>query len=253
MAKTASHVTKSTGKALAKPVTKSSFLALAGGQQEIIEIINENVGTRGFTESDLERIKLPLGGTTRWEIPTATGKDSIERIECVVLAFRDVRTYFSEPYTGQRTPPSCYSPDTYVGIGQPGGQCKSCPLSQFGTKLDLKGKAGRGQACAERKVLLILRPQSKLPCIISVPPTSGAAIRKYMLLLTNESKIFRNVTTILELEEAKNSTGVEFSRVVATKGRDLTEEEIAGVIAYREALMPAFAGIRISHEDAAQG
>ena len=187
-------------------------------------LLAENTGGRKLTAFDLDRIKFPSGGGLAWEVPTMEGEPDINReIAAIIIAKRRGRVYYDAPFDGQSNPPTCFSEDGITGIGEPGGQCAVCPLNEFGSD------SGGGKACSEREVLFLLRRQDAIPIVLSVPSTSLRGLNKYFLRLTSHGRPFWRVESTIGLENTKNKSGIEFSRLKITTGAILTPDEVARV------------------------
>lgn len=207
------------------------ILAVPEAAKEITAALRENVGDVSLF--DLAEIPMPAGGGTTWEITTLTDSLAEKRLPGVILVAQDVRAYYSQSFeeTGGQTPPDCSSPDGVTGFGSPGGACAQCAFAQFGS-----GKEGRGQACQQRKQLLLLTPFSNLPFLLSVPPTSLKNLRQYLLALAGESQAYWGCVTALTLEKAANPAGIEYAKVRFAFDRALSPEEKAVALGYRESL-----------------
>lgn len=215
-------------------VNKGTYLALNHSTQEISEILQDNLAGQDIGEFDLPRIKIPAGGATTWEVPGLSGIESTRELQGIVVAFKRTRAYWpDEADTG--TPPVCRSADAILGVGTPGGDCRSCPLAQYGSH-----ENGRGQACAEKEVWFILRPSSFLPVVLSLPGTSLKNAKNYRLALASEAKRLAAVTTTVSLEALKNPAGDPYSRAVPTLGEVLDDETAAATRAYADLLRPVF-------------
>jgi len=214
----------------------SEFRALEKDPREIAEIIESNVGPGGFNRFDLERVKIPTAGNTNWTLETIEGDEQVDEIEGIILLKRTTRVYFAKSFeeTGGNSPPDCSSEDGYIGIGDPGGDCKTCELNVFGT-----AAKGDGKACREIMVLFVLLPGKLLPLVIAVTPGSLREVRKYFLRLAGEGYPSYVVTTRFRLEKASNKRGISYARVKATIGRPLEDNEIAAIRAYVENIKPA--------------
>jgi hypothetical protein len=129
---------------------------------------------------DLDRVHVPLGGSTTWQVPGINGTESVSELDGIILGYQDQRAFWrGSPEEGTPgAPPDCASPDTVNGVGDPGGLCCNCPFAQFGS-----GSTGRGQACRLTRELLFARPQDRLPFIVSVPPSSLRNVRKFQARL----------------------------------------------------------------------
>lgn len=116
-------------------------------------------------ELQLDRIKIPAGGSTAFEIPSVDGDDSemVKEITGVILYNHPANAYYTDKYTGGSNPPDCSSFDGIHGIGNPGGSCKNCPFNKFGSG------EGKSKACKNRRMLYILRDGELFPVILNLP------------------------------------------------------------------------------------
>jgi len=138
---------------------------------------------------------------------------------------------------GTSQPPDCASFDLVTGIGDPGGDCGVCPFSQFGS--DSKG--GRGQACNEIRFVFMLRPDSYIPAVVQIPPSSVKAITSYFLRLAGRAVPPAVVITNLELERVmQGGSGLPYSRVVPKMAGRLADEDITKVSNIMGQLKPMF-------------
>ena len=142
---------------------------------EIQELLRENLGNTKLDRQNLPQVKVPAGGGRAWDL--GDDEPPVQELVGVVIWYADTRLYWSKGIedTGGETPPDCASADGIVGIGDPGGECESCPLNEWGS-----GKAGRGKACNERRQLAILRPGELLPTMLSLPSASPFSSERYM-------------------------------------------------------------------------
>jgi hypothetical protein len=209
--------------------------------QRALSLMAEAAGPEGFTLSDLDRITVPSGGGAAWEIPTLDGDVSVREFHGVILAAQDVRRYYqmSVEQSDGSAPPDCSSANSRVGIGTPGGDCALCPLSQFGS--DARGV---GQACKAYKMLIVLPPDEIKPIILSIPPTSIKAARKYLLNLASRAVGFAEVVSSFALTKVKSGNGVAYSQVVPTMVRRLSDQEISAVALIRATLIPSQEALR---------
>jgi hypothetical protein len=134
------------------------------------------------------------------------------------------------------TPPTCTSPDGKVGYGEPGGQCAACQFAQFGT-----GK-NASQACSQRVALLIMMPDSGLPYMLGVPPSSIQNLRRhYLIPLSGKGRKYWQVATTIALEKDKNGQGIEYSKCVFKSAGPLDETTAALMTSHREAVLQVLA------------
>src|SRR5687767_12105514 len=68
-------------------VEKSGFLALQAGST-LREAIAANVGDgEGFSESQLTRVKIPSGGSTKWTVDELDGEKNYDTIDGVLVYY----------------------------------------------------------------------------------------------------------------------------------------------------------------------
>lgn len=248
---------KVVSKALAtRPQSQGEYAALSRSPEEIKEIIESNVGQEGLTMMDLDRIKIPSGGTTVWQLPTLKGTENKESIEGVIVAHKQARVYWQEALddTGGGLPPDCSSENGITGSGEPGGDCSQCPLNEWGSSGKKKGRGktkARGKACKEIRMVFMLLPRNLIPVLFTLPPTSIVPMRKYLLKLASEGLPSFAVTTVFKLEKTKNNDGVEYSKASPWMGRELEENEIEQVRAYVKSIGPSIHSSRARAVDQA--
>jgi len=204
---------------LAKPQTFGILSAapdeLAAMQELVAEAVRDDV-----TQFDLPEVKVPAGGGTSWEVPTLSGDEAVKSLRCVILCAQKVRQYYADEFSGESVPPDCASADGRTGIGEPGGDCANCPMAQWGS-----GGNG-GQACSERRHMMLLRDDAALPVFLNLPPSSLRAFKKFRALLLGAMTPLHGVVAELGLTKAKNKTGIEYSEVTFTAAGPLEPEAV---------------------------
>jgi hypothetical protein len=216
-----------------------NYLALTGDTSTIMEALEANLGGGGLSPFDLDRVKVPSQGSISWEIPDLDEESiSAKVLTGIIIHNAPVRSFWTKGLDeGGPTPPDCYSNDLINGVGTPGGDCLTCPMNQWGS--DTKG--GTGKACSERRLLFMLRPQSFLPIVVQVPPSSLRNLNQYMLRLAGSGTAYYHVETSLSLEKATQSGGgLPYSKVAVKLERRLTAEESATVDGLSAKLRPLF-------------
>jgi hypothetical protein len=229
---------------------ESNFKALSVPAAQLATVLRNNLGSN-IRPFDLDRVKVPAGGSTTWEVPTLRGVLKLECLEGIILHQRDSRSYWAKKYGGGSVPPDCASSDMQRGVGKPGGDCLRCPFSQFGTAVGEDGKPGRGQACKHVRLVLLLRQDDMIPLLVPVPPSSVKASMKYGLRLAGAGLPYQTVVSQLRLTKTKNATGVEYSQIDFALGRQLKEEEVAKAILIAEAMREVFSQAEIVEADVA--
>lgn len=213
------------------------YPALRGDPTQALAVLRENMGGERLTEFDLDRVKMPAGGGKFWEVPTLGDVESAKEIEGVVVITKNVRAYwpFGIDEGSGNEPPQCASADAIIGIGDPGGDCETCPFAQFGSSTK---EGSKGQACKQMRQLFVLSPRSVLPLVLTLPPTSLAGARRYFMRLASHSGIYYWATTTkIGLEQADGPAG-KYSVATFSQGTPLTDADALAVTTYRDALTP---------------
>jgi hypothetical protein len=241
---------KSTSLSTAKTaeVNPSSFRALSMPTKQIATLIRQNMGTAANI-FDLDRVKVPAGGSLQWTVPTLKGQVDVPVIEGILLMMKDNRSYWDKKFgTGGKQPPNCSSTDMRRGIGMPGGDCQRCPFSQYGSAIGMDGKPGRGQACKHIRMALFLRQEEVLPIVLLIPPSSVKNSMKYGLRLASAGVPYSSVVTQLRLTRSQNAAGIDYSTIDFAMARILEPEEIARSLEIAKALKDAFMSATIDAE-----
>lgn len=185
-------------------IETSAYPILVPGN-EILDLIASNLGSDQVSEFNLPQIKVPAGGGTSWSIPTATGEDETKaEFEGIIAHTLHQRNYWSSQ-DPSGDPPDCTSRDMIRGVGDPGGDCATCPMNEFKSS-----KNERGKGCKEVWRLFVVRPGEAMPVVVSVPPGSLKAFLKFRLLL--KLPIWQTVTWF-GLERTKNADGITYSQI----------------------------------------
>lgn len=177
-----------------------------------------------------QRVKIPGGGVTQFEVPgdDPENPDYVKSLTGVILYNHMANAYWpeGEEYSND-TPPLCRSADGKTGYGDPGGDCASCALNQFGSV-----ESGKGKACKNMRMLYLLQSGALLPLQLALPPTS---IRPYQDFYKSAFLIRGRACygSIVEIGLKKQESG-GFTYSVATfrKVRDLEGEELSAMKSY---------------------
>lgn len=233
--------------ALARRAEPLDYAILSAESAEIAEAFAENAGDDRISAFDLDRITVPSGsGAAMWRIPTLDGEEALAALEGVIIFQRTTRAYWQKEMgeTGGSSPPDCSSEDGLLGVGNPGGTCKYCPLAAFGS-----GANGRKQACKQAKLLFVLRPESAIPVCVTIPPSSLGAIKKYMLRLSGFGVPYYGAVTSLSLSRTKNVDGIDYFEVVPSVDSVLSKDDTARLREVKERLEPILAAVKIDQQD----
>jgi hypothetical protein len=212
-----------------------------------LAVLRENVQD-DITPFDLDKIKVPAGGGLSWEIPTIGKPISTQEITGVIVYYRNTRAYWDSDYNGEKTPPTCSSDNAKTGIGDPGGNCVTCPLSKFGSSQN--PKSPDSQACKAIILLFVMVPGKSLPFVIPVPPTSTGIIKKHFLRMANEDIPYYRAIQSLSLTKVKQSKGaIEYSQIVPQVVEILPESFDEKVRELQAGFSAVFAKTNISTDD----
>ena len=206
------------------------FLAVRSDPKRVQDILKANLGPAHLGADDLLRHGVPPGGAATWTMDLGEGEEPFKTLDVILLGHREGRVYWRESYdqSGGGTRPDCFSNDLIQGNGDPGGSCAECPHAQFGSR-----DSGAGQACQQRKLLLVLAPHSVIPMVISLSPVNLKPIKKYLIQLGGRMLRYDQVVTRLEWKQEKSKGGYKYSEIVAKSLRPVTEEEAELVKMYQ--------------------
>lgn len=219
-----------------KLVNTESFVLISDPGS--LEALSCNLAGEQLSEWDLDRIKVPGGGGTAWEVPSLEGSKNQDEIRGIILHVGIRKAYWENPNpTGD--PPSCFSPDGLAGIGLPGGDCMSCQFNQFGSAIAGDGSARKGKRCREVRMILFIREEDRLPLIIVVPPSSLKNCKQYLMRLP--VAMFQAVTR-LSLEKVTGGDGPDYSRIVMTYDGHIGSEAAGSLKNYAKLLKQSLTG-----------
>lgn len=216
--------------------------------EQLVETVVANFGEDSLTPNDLDRVRIPSGNVRQWALPSLEGEDVMSKaIRGVIVMYRPGRAYWERGLdeSGGGSPPDCSSSDGKMGVGQPGGVCANCPLNQFGS-----ATKGKGKACKEMRLLFLLRPESLLPLVMVLPPTSIKPMKKYLQRLTSAAIPYPKVETEIGLVEASNADGIKYSQATFKMLGKLDDASAKHVAAYAESMKGAFEAVELTADDA---
>ena len=217
---------------------------------ELAQSIADIAGPEGLDPRMLPMIHAPAAGGDQWRMPDG---DYAKTVEGVLIHWRTTRALFKKPYSPNDTdPPACASDDGVNGIGDPGGLCNGdakkgipkCKFNEYETRKQFDPKTeSNAKACAERRMLYVVRSGSLLPLTIQVSPGSLTPFTKFAL-------------SMLDYGGAKFSHIVEFglqtsggyAEITFNRKAKLSDDEKAKVKAYADALTPYLDATPIRHE-----
>jgi hypothetical protein len=204
-------------------------------QQNLLTAIND----LGITESLLQRVKIPTGGMTAFEVEELEGPVVHKHLDVILVAIKGrQKAWWSATVEdgGGGAPPSCSSTDGIHGFGNNTldaeaaiGQhlCAECPWGKFGSA---RG-GGAGKDCKDFSVLFFFRQGSRMPTVMNVPATSLKALQAYVLRLIDGGKRMEGVVTRIALKKAQSASGISYSQLDISYQRDLTEADAEAMVA----------------------
>lgn len=223
-------------------IETGAYPSLSYQPQELAEILRDTVGPDGLDTFDLPRVTMPPGGLTKWEVPAPGGSETREDLTGIIMHYKLTRAYWPDPDTvGQ--PPTCSSQDTIVGIGEPGGECHTCPHAQFGSD------GRRGQACKTSEVWFLFVEGALLPFVLALPPSSLRAAKSYRVgELAAFGKRPSDVLTSVTLESKLTPEGQKYSVAKPHVAQVLDADLAAGVRERAEVFRPLLDRVRVDIE-----
>ncbi len=176
-------------------------------------------------EFSFDRVKLPAGGATAFEIPSADGEESelAKDITGVIVFNHPAFAYYRDKYAGGSNPPDCSSFDGVQGNGTPGGRCASCPYNRFGSG------DGQSKLCKNKRMLYILREGELFPISLTLPTGSLKSFTNYVKAQLSRGRKLNRVVTKITLKKSTNASGIAFSQAVFTFVRMLDGAEVAAI------------------------
>lgn len=275
---------KNDTQALAIPITDATdFAIMATDVTELREAVEAASNGQQIDIFELDVIRVPAGGMTAWTIPDIIEGERIAKtIEGIPVLQRSIRSYWRLGFDERagagvgKQPPDCKSDDGIWGVGRPDGHpdlvennaeiaqtfayetydtegnqlsgpkaptkyaCEACPLAQFGS-----GKEGRGQACRQNRLIFLLTPDSALPMVIKVPPSSLKLVQGFLLKLSGRAIKPWGAVLSFALRKTSGSANIEYSEIVPAFVAKLDPAALQQIEAVAKALRPALMGKQI--------
>lgn len=207
-------------------ITDSEYKIMAPESSKVMSVIKDNSAGAPISRFDLDKLTIPQSGATSWQVAEPTGVVSMPEVEAIIVKAHNTRAFWLDSKS-MGSPPDCSSNDGVNGYGEPGGFCLDCPNSQW--KSD---ENELGQACKIMRTMYLLRPDSYLPTVLNVPPTSYRNIHKFFTSLSSRGKHYSEYVVGLKLESTQSQGGFKYSRIIPTVKRELTDDEKAVIENY---------------------
>jgi hypothetical protein len=206
--------------------TQGSFADVAA-----LEVVKEALADDcGDLSLPIDRIKIPSGGSTQYELPSddTDEVETVSEIKCVILHHHPAYAYYATKYEGGNNPPDCGSFDGALGVGTPGGECAKCPYNVFGSG------EGQSKACKNRRMIYILREGDIFPMALSLPTGSLKTFTGYVKSQLTKGRRLNGIVTKLKLKKVTNNRGIAYSQAVFAFDRVLDDKEKAVISSLTE-------------------
>jgi hypothetical protein len=162
-----------------------------------------------------KRIKMPTGGATTFEIPTADPNNPkiLKELVGVILYHHPVNIFWKDKSL-TNSQPDCFSLDGEKGIGNPGGKCSICPYNQF--------KSGAKACKNTRRIYIIIdRP---FPYELNLPPTSLTNFMDYVTEYAGAGYLSYEIVTKISLQRVTNKKGIAYAKATFSMAGVLDEK-----------------------------
>lgn len=194
-------------------------------------------------EIEFDRVKIPSGGGVAFEVPgdNPDSPDVAKELVGVIVDHHPVNARWESKFDGQSNPPVCSSMDGMVGVGIPGGNCKTCPYNQYGSDDE-----GSGKGCKNMHRVYILRDGDVFPMLVTLPPTSIKPFSGFLAkrVLTKGHRSY-GVVTKITLKKEKSKTGIEYAEAQFAVTGKLEPEHVEQMRVYSESIKSATRKVEI--------
>ena len=207
----------------------------------------------GLGEIPFDRVKIPSGGGTAFEVPgdDPDSPDIEKAIIGIIIDHHPVNAYWEHEYDGEKVAPDCSSLDGKEGVEPGTGEvhvCAHCPLNEFGSGEDKKGKA-----CKNMHRLYILQEGNPLPFILTLPPTSIKNFRNYAgKRVVVKGMRIHHVITKVTLKKETNAKGILYSSAQFELFGKVSDEQANEINEYKINLMKSTRSLGISDDEYVQ-
>lgn len=201
-------------------VVETSGFALTENLQTIREALSGECAGLDFS---FDRIRIPSGGGLAFEVPGEEDDPELATKITAVIAYQHpAYAYYATKFHGGNNPPDCGSFDGEHGIGNPGGDCRTCRFNKFGSG------EGKAKACKNRQMLYLLREGEIFPVMMSIPTGSLKSYTDYVKKQITRGRRLSGIVTEISLKKAESKSedgSITFSRVTFKFVRMLNAEE----------------------------
>ena len=218
-------------------VTNIDYPALSPDSRQM-KIIEANLGGEAMQESDLIRVKSPLGGATTWNYEVDGNTKSTDELTGVLVGVGKKGVLWPEEDPSDAKP-VIVSSDLLVGhrVSDDLGSIDPDVLEKYrigDRKYDWRamadgpdfgfgsGRGGSGKRCKESRVLALLGEGEVWPILVSV----GAGSLRNIIPFLKRLPCFQHEAVIgLRLEKAKGRGGQPYSQIVPRLVGQISEEQ----------------------------
>ena len=176
----------------------------------------------GFTLS-FDKVKIPAGGTTAFEVPgdDPENPDIEKELKVIIVDQYASNAFYKNAYDGTENAPDCFSNDGHQGINKDGEiiNCDNCPNNRYGSAID-----GIGKACKNMRKVYILRSGDTFPMLLTLPATSLAPFGKYLQRIVSKGVRPCDVITKISLKKAESKGGITYAQATFTMEEVLPPE-----------------------------
>jgi len=182
-----------------------------------------------------DKIKIPAGGTTAFEVPgdDPENPDIEKELRVIIVDQYAANSYYRAAYDGTENAPDCLSNDGHIGITKDGEtlSCDSCPNNRYGSAID-----GIGKACKNMRKVFILRSGDTFPMLLTLPATSITPFGKYLQRIVSKGLRPCDVITKISLKKAESKGGITYAQatfameeVLPLETREKVRKYVAGM------------------------
>ena len=207
-----------------------------------LDAMNENLRGGGLTWRNLSRITVAPGGVEIFRQTGSSNPTTLTEVTGIVVWWDYQRGYWEEELDENgnvvqqgRTPPTCSSGDNVIGIGTPGGKCRTCDLNKYGTAHN-----GRGKACKEKRLMYVLQPGKLLPTILQAPSASIESMTEYLVSLVDceDPKKYWEVVTQFNLDRIDPKDGQPYTVIKPRNLGHLPKRRLPEIKSYVDNIRP---------------
>lgn len=208
--------------------------------------------------ASFDRVRVPAGGSTTWEIPGANDEEPETTREIVGVIVDDhfLSALWLDEYTGGASAPDAswfeVAPNEIVAQisdrAAAAGALEDISVDPFNAWGS--GKDGKGKAANQMYRLYVLRAGDVLPICVTVPAGSITNWTKFKrFVLTNRKRLVPEVVVSLTLKRAESGSGIPYSQIQFGLVDELSAPEAEQMLAERENLRTLTRRVPVAHDE----